>query len=45
MRWDNITILQTVDRLQQQYGGGELRNADGRELMDNVAGRKSPTTG
>jgi hypothetical protein len=38
MRWDNITILQTVDRLQQQYGGGELRNADGRELMDNVAG-------
>jgi uncharacterized protein (TIGR02391 family) len=38
MRWDNITILQAVDRLQQQYGGGELRSVDGRELMDNVAG-------
>ena len=38
MRWDNITILQTVDRLQQQYGGGELWSVDGRQLMDNVAG-------
>ena len=24
MRWDNITILQAVDRHQERFGGGEV---------------------
>ena len=38
MRWDNITILQAVDRHQEQFGGGEVWGVDGRQLMDEVAG-------
>ena len=38
MRWDNITILQAVDRCQERYGGGEVWGVDGRQLMDDVAG-------
>jgi uncharacterized protein (TIGR02391 family) len=38
MRWDNITILQAVDRLQERSGGGEVWGVDGRQLMDDVAG-------
>lgn len=38
MRWDNITILQAVDRNRERYGGGDLWGVDGRQLMDDVAG-------
>ena len=37
-RWDNITILQVVDRHQERFGGSEVRSVDGRQLMDDVAG-------
>lgn len=40
MRWDNITILQAVDEHQERFGGGEVWGVDGRQLMDEVAGRK-----
>ena len=40
MRWDNITILQAVDRHQERFGGGEVWGVDGRQLMDEVAGRQ-----
>jgi uncharacterized protein (TIGR02391 family) len=40
MRWDSITILQAVDRHQERFGGGEVWGVDGRELMDEVAGRQ-----
>lgn len=38
MRWDNITILQAVDRHQERFGGGEVWGVDGRQLMEEVAG-------
>lgn len=38
MRWDDITILQAVDRHQDRFGGGEVWGVDGRQLMDEVAG-------
>lgn len=37
-RWDNITILQAVDRLQERFGGGEVWGVDGLRLMEDVAG-------
>lgn len=37
-RWDNISILQAVDRHQARFGGGEVTGVNGRELMDDVAG-------
>lgn len=37
-RWDNIQILQAVDRHQERFGGGEVWGVDGRQLMDDVAG-------
>ncbi len=40
MRWDNIMILQAVDRHQERFGGGEVWGADGRQLMEEVAGRQ-----
>ena len=40
MRWDNITILQAVDRHQERFGGGEVWGVDGRQLMEEVAGRQ-----
>ena len=38
MRWDNITILQAVDRHQERFGGGQVWGVDGRQLTDEVAG-------
>jgi uncharacterized protein (TIGR02391 family) len=40
MRWDNITILQAIDRHQDRFGGGEVWGVDGRQLMEEVAGRQ-----
>ncbi len=40
MRWDNITILQAIDRHQERFGGGEVWGVDGRQLMEEVAGRQ-----
>ena len=40
IRWDNITILQAVDRHQERFGGGEVWGVDGRQLMEEVAGRQ-----
>lgn len=37
-RWDNIQILQAVDRHQGRFGGGAIWGVDGRQLMDDVAG-------
>lgn len=37
-RWDDIQILQAVDRHQERFGGGEVWGVDGRQLMDDVAG-------
>jgi uncharacterized protein (TIGR02391 family) len=39
-RWDNIKILQVVDEQQERVGGGAVRSLDGRQLMDEVAGRQ-----
>jgi uncharacterized protein (TIGR02391 family) len=38
--WDNITILQAIDRHQERLGGGEVWGVDGRQLMEEVAGRQ-----
>jgi len=40
IHWDNITILQAVDRHQERFGGGETWGVDGRQLMEEVAGRQ-----
>lgn len=40
MRWDNITILQAVDRHQERFGGGDVWGVDGRQLMEEIAGRQ-----
>jgi uncharacterized protein (TIGR02391 family) len=37
-RWDNIQILQAVDRHQERFGGGEVWGVDGRQLMEELAG-------
>lgn len=37
-RWDNIQILQAVDRHQERVGGGGVWDVDGRQLMEDVAG-------
>jgi hypothetical protein len=37
MRWDDIEILQAIDRIEEQSGGTELW-MDGRLLMEDVAG-------
>jgi len=38
-RWDNIEILQAVDRRQQEtYRGGPMRGVNGLHLMEQVAG-------
>ena len=36
--WDNITILQAVDRQQERFGGGEVWGVDGLRLIEDVAG-------
>lgn len=39
-RWDNIEILQVIDRRQQEtYPGGPLRGVNGLHLMEEIAGR------
>ena len=40
MSWDNIAILQAVARHQERFGGGQVWGVDGRQLMDEVAGRQ-----
>jgi len=40
IRWDNIAILQAVDRHQEQFGGDELWVVDGRQIMNEIAGRQ-----
>jgi uncharacterized protein (TIGR02391 family) len=37
-RWDNITILQAVDKHQERVGGGAVWGLNGCLLMDEVAG-------
>jgi uncharacterized protein (TIGR02391 family) len=36
--WDNIRLLQAVDRHQEQFGGGPVWSVDGRLLMEELAG-------
>jgi uncharacterized protein (TIGR02391 family) len=36
--WDNIQILQAIDRHQERFGGGEVWGVDGRMLMEEIAG-------
>jgi hypothetical protein len=38
IRWDNIQILQAIDRRQQQHGGGPVQGMSGLHLMEEVAG-------
>jgi uncharacterized protein (TIGR02391 family) len=39
-RWDNIEILQAINRKQQEtYGGGPMRGVNGLHLMEQIAGR------
>ena len=39
-RWDNIEILQTIDRRQQEtYCSGPMHGVNGLHLMEQVAGR------
>jgi uncharacterized protein (TIGR02391 family) len=40
IRWDNITILQAVDRRQERFGGGAVWGVNGCQLMDEVAGQQ-----
>lgn len=42
MRWDDIEILRRIDGHQTQHGGGELWSLDGRQLMEDLAGRMVP---
>jgi uncharacterized protein (TIGR02391 family) len=37
-RWDNIQILQAIDRHQERFGCGEVWGVDGRQLMEELAG-------
>src|SRR6266852_2719224 len=38
-RWDNIEIMQAIDRYQQEtYRGGPLTGVNGLQLMERVAG-------
>lgn len=38
-RWDNIEILQAIDRLQREtYRGGPIRSMNGLHLMEQVSG-------
>ncbi len=39
-RWDNITILQAVDRHQERFGGGPATSVNGCALMDEIAGQQ-----
>ena len=44
-RWDNIEILQTIDRSQQErYSGGRISGVNGMHLMDEITGRHGPST-
>jgi uncharacterized protein (TIGR02391 family) len=38
MSWDDIEILRRIDGRQLQYGGGALTSANGKDLMDEIAG-------
>src|ERR1700727_1519433 len=36
-RWDNIEILQSIDRIQREtYGGGPIRSMNGLYLMEQI---------
>ena len=38
-RWDNIEILQAIDRRQQEtYRGGPMRGVNGLHLMEQITG-------
>lgn len=37
-RWDNIEILQAIDRIQEQYDGGPVRVGHGLWLMEQING-------
>jgi hypothetical protein len=42
-RWDNIEILQAIDRIQQDtYRGGPIGSMDGFYLMEQMRGRADP---
>lgn len=38
--WDNIEILQAVDKRQERVGGGAVWGLNGCQLMDEVAGKQ-----
>jgi len=39
-RWDNIEILQAIDRIQREtYSGGPIRSMHGLNLMEQISGR------
>lgn len=40
IRWDNIQILQAVDRHQERFGGGAVWGVNGCALMDELAGQQ-----
>lgn len=40
LRWDNIEILQAIDRIQgETYRGGPIRSMSGLQLMEQVSGQ------
>lgn len=40
IHWDNISILQAVDRHQERFGGGAAWGVNGCALMDEIAGQQ-----
>lgn len=40
IHWDNIAILQAVDRHQERFGGGAVWGVNGCALMDDIAGQQ-----
>jgi hypothetical protein len=39
-RWDNIEILQAIDRIQERYGSGPVTAMNGMYLMDEINGTR-----
>ena len=39
-RWDDIEILQAIDRIQERYDGGPVTAMNGMYLMDEINGTR-----
>lgn len=40
LRWDNVEILQAIDRIQgETYRGGPIRSMSGLQLLEQVSGQ------